>query len=61
MNEFIAKFQGELNGVISGFDRLVFQGHLRTISRSRDMQRYLSVPPENHVLLRSLLLFASPN
>jgi hypothetical protein len=35
MNEFIAKYQDQLNGVLSRFDRLVLQGHLRTISSAR--------------------------
>jgi hypothetical protein len=42
MNEFIAKYQDQLNGVLSGFDRLVFQGHLRTISSAHDMEIYLA-------------------
>lgn len=42
MNEFIAKYQDQLHGVISGFDRLVFQGHLRTISSAHDMEVYLA-------------------
>jgi hypothetical protein len=43
MNEFIAKYRDQLEGVISGFDRLVFHGHLRTISSARDMESYLAV------------------
>jgi len=42
MNQFIAKYQDQLNGVISGFDRLVFPGHLRTISRAHDRETYLA-------------------
>lgn len=42
MNEFISKYQDQLNGVLSGFDRLVFQGHLRTISSAHDMEIYLA-------------------
>jgi len=41
MQEFIAKFGEKINGVLSGFDRLVFRGHLRGISYVRGMQRYL--------------------
>jgi hypothetical protein len=26
MNDFIAKYEGQLSGVLSGFDRLVFRG-----------------------------------
>jgi len=28
MNDFIAKYQDQLSGVLSGFDRLVFRGSL---------------------------------
>jgi len=41
MREFIAKFGEEINGVLSGFDRLVFRGHLRAISYVTGMKRYL--------------------
>ena len=42
MNEFIAKYQDRLHGLLSGFDRLVLHGHLRTISSARDMEIYLA-------------------
>ena len=32
MHEFIAKHQGKIAGTLSGFDRLVFRGHLRSIT-----------------------------
>lgn len=41
MKEFIAKFGDRINGVLSGFDRLVFRGHLRGISYVKGMERYL--------------------
>ena len=41
MNEFIAKHQKEVTGVLSGFDRLVFRGTLRSISYPEGMMRYL--------------------
>ncbi|MBZ5620717.1 MAG: hypothetical protein LAQ69_18620 [Acidobacteriia bacterium] len=41
MKEFIAKFGDRINGVLSGFDRLVFRGHLRGISYEAGMKRYL--------------------
>src|SRR6202011_4363018 len=31
MQEFIAKHQDKIAGTLSGFDRLVFRGHLRSI------------------------------
>jgi hypothetical protein len=43
MNEFIAKYQDHIEGVLSGFDRLVFHGHLRTLSSARDMEFYLAM------------------
>ena len=41
MKEFIAKFGDQINGVLCGFDRLVFRGHLRGISYVKGMERYL--------------------
>ena len=41
MKEFIAKFGDQINGVLSGFDRLVFRGHLRGISYESGMKNYL--------------------
>jgi len=41
MKEFIAKFGDQINGVLCGFDRLVFRGHLRGISYVTGMERYL--------------------
>jgi hypothetical protein len=42
MQQFITKYGGLVNGVISGFDRLVFRGSLRTLSYSQGMKLYLS-------------------
>lgn len=41
MKEFIAKFGDQISGVLSGFDRLVFRGHLRGISYVTGMKQYL--------------------
>src|ERR1035438_8297428 len=41
MKEFIAKFGDQISGVVSGFDRLVFRGHLRGISYVTGMKQYL--------------------
>lgn len=41
MKEFIAKFGDRISGVLSGFDRLVFRGHLRGIAYTGGMKRYL--------------------
>src|ERR1700692_1779415 len=41
MKEFIAKHEKEITGVLSGFDRLVVRGTLRSISYPEGMMRYL--------------------
>jgi len=40
MQEFIAKHREEIAGVLSGFDRLVFRGTLRSISYAEGMLGY---------------------
>jgi hypothetical protein len=32
MQEFIKKYRDQINGVLSGFDRLVFRGSLRRLN-----------------------------
>ena len=49
MNEFIAKHEGKIQGVLSGFDRLVFRGSLRKIAYVFGMKGYLWA---NQVLLK---------
>jgi hypothetical protein len=39
MHEFIAKHQDKIAGTLSGFDRLVFRGHLRSFWRQTLTQR----------------------
>ncbi len=41
MPKFNAKYQSEIAGVLSGFDRLVFRGSLRKIAYVRGMKGYL--------------------
>jgi len=41
MREFIANHGEEIAGVLSGFDRLVFRGTLRSISYPQGMMNYL--------------------
>jgi hypothetical protein len=50
MQEFIAKHQDKIAGTLSGFDRLVFRGHLRSIGPPRGMMTYLWF---NQVLLKN--------
>ena len=40
MNDFIARYQDQLNGVLSGFDRLVFRGNL-PLNHEAGMKGYL--------------------
>ena len=49
MNKFIAKFSDQIEGTITGFDRLVFHGTLRAIAYELGMKSYLW---HNHVLLK---------
>jgi uncharacterized protein (DUF924 family) len=49
MHEFIAKHHDKIAGILSGFDRLVFRGTLRSIAHDAGMQRYLWA---NRVLLK---------
>ena len=49
MHEFIAKHQDKITGTLSGFDRLVFRGTLRSIAREEGMKAYLWA---NQVLLK---------
>jgi len=49
MKEFIAKHHEQILGVLSGFDRLVFRGTLRSIAYAEGMRRYLRA---QHVLLK---------
>jgi hypothetical protein len=50
MQEFIAKHQEKIAGTLSGFDRLVFRGHLRSIGHPDGMMSYLWT---NQVLLKN--------
>ena len=49
MHEFIAKHENHIAGALSGFDRLVFRGTLRSISWAEGMNHYLHA---NDVLLK---------
>ena len=49
MREFIAKHRDKISGLLSGFDRLVFRGTLRSISFPDGMRHYLHA---NDVLLK---------
>ena len=49
MNQFIAKMAGCIEGVISGFDRLVFRGTLRRLYQPKGMEWYLC---QNKILIK---------
>lgn len=49
MQKFICNHQDEISGVLSGFDRLVLRGTLRSIAYAGGMGQYLS---SNHLLLK---------
>lgn len=49
MQSLLAVLGGLVIGVLHGFDRLVFRGHLRQLSYAHGMECYLSA---NHVLLK---------
>ena len=48
--KFIANHQDQISGVLSGFDRLVFRGTLRSIAYAAGMNQYLS---SNEILLKN--------
>jgi hypothetical protein len=49
MNAFVLRLAALVTGILSGFDRLVFRGHLRQLSYGHGMNCYLSA---NHILLK---------
>ena len=50
MHKFIAKHQDQISGVLSGFDRLVLRGTLRSIAHAAGMNRYLY---DSEILLKN--------
>ena len=49
MQQFIAKFKDQIQGVMSGFDRVLFRGSLRRLNHSKGMKWYLA---ENNILCK---------
>ena len=41
MKQFIAKFEEQIEGTLSGFDRVVFRGSLRRLTHPDGMRMYL--------------------
>jgi hypothetical protein len=52
MKQFIAKFESQIQGTLSGFDRLVFRGSLRRLTHSQGMKMYLI---QNKILCKQYL------
>jgi hypothetical protein len=55
MNAFLRVFAGLVCGVLHGFDRVVFRGHLRQITTAQGMARYLHA---THVLYKDFKDYA---
>lgn len=55
MERFLKRHQGRIKGIISGFDRVLFRGSLRSISYVRGMDIFLS---SQHVLYKNFGRFA---
>src|ERR1035441_8714806 len=49
MQQFIAKFEKDIQGVMSGFDRVLFRGSLRRLNHSKGMKWYLA---QNNILCK---------
>jgi hypothetical protein len=49
MQQFIAKFEKDIQGVLSGFDRVLFRGSLRRLTHSLGMKWYLA---QNDILCK---------
>jgi hypothetical protein len=52
MKQFIAKFESQIQGTLSGFDRVLFRGSLRRLTHSQEMKMYLI---QNRILCKQYL------
>ena len=52
MKQFIAKFESQIQGTLSGFDRVLFRGSLRRLTHSQGMKMYLI---QNKILCKQYL------
>lgn len=55
MERFLKRHEGRINGIISGFDRVLFIGTLRSISHVAGMNIFLR---SHHILYKDFALFA---
>jgi hypothetical protein len=58
MSSFIDRFRSSITGVLSGFDRLVFRGHLRSLTYSRGIRQFLW---DRQVLFKDFTAWAKPH
>ena len=59
MKKFIEKYRDEVNGVLSGFDRLVFRGSLRRLNQgiwSKSLEVFLALGMEQYLSQNSILM-----
>ena len=51
MKQFIAKFESQIQGTLSGFDRVVFRGSLRRLTHPPSLYAMLWGPMETRAVL----------
>ena len=55
MERFVTRYQDRIAGILTGFDRMLFRGTLRSISYPKGAEMWLS---SRHVLLKDFAAFA---
>src|SRR5438093_10160829 len=55
MERFVTRYQDRIAGILTGFDRMLFRGTLRSISHPNGAEIWLS---SRHVLLKDFAAFA---
>jgi hypothetical protein len=61
MNKFVSRFESQVTGVLSGFDRFVFRGSLIPLMRERGMQSFLRRARVRLLDFKSFVLETSDN
>jgi hypothetical protein len=59
MKQFIEKYEGQLNGVLTGFDRLVFRGSLRRLNYGKwspELEAFVAIGMEQYLSQNSILM-----
>ena len=44
MERFVTRHQGRIAGILSGFDRMIFRGTLRSLSYPAGLEAFLATP-----------------